>query len=119
MAKVEKGSFTIPNGDTSLQTIILNDDTIDIEKIVFMIVSSATETSNGFSDGTTNFTANDNYGDTSIVNSIHHFRNISSVKTKTFEGKVPTGGLATVGEFQFKPSVVTQNTTVKFTAHGN
>ncbi len=117
MAKIENGSFTKTN--TLPTTVILNDGSLAIEKIVFTVVSSATEKSSGFSDGTINFTSNDNYGDTSLSNSIHHFRNISGTKTKTFQGVVPSGGLSSTGEFVFNTSVLTQNTTINFTVYGN
>lgn len=117
MPKIERGQFTRTH--TGSTTVILNDDTINIEKIVFTIVSTTTEKSSGFSDSTINFTANDNYNEVSLANSIHHYRNISGVKTKTFEGKVPSGGFSSTGEFQFDTNVITQNTTIGFVVYGN
>ena len=114
MAKLEQGSSTITSTGNTL--IILNDDTIDIQKIVFLISHSSTEVSTGFSDGTVNFTGNVGYGDTNMTKSITHYRNISGVKTKTFEGVISN---LDIGEFTLNVTTCTQATQVKFLAYGS
>lgn len=114
MAKLEQGSSTIVS--TGNKILVLNDDTIDIEKLVFLVSNSSTEVSTGFSDGTVNFTGNVGYGDTNMTKSITHYRNISGVKTKTFEGVVT---LLDVGEFTINVTTCTQSTQLKFLAYGS
>ena len=114
MAKLEQGSSTITATGSNL--IILNDDTIDIEKMVFMVVNSTTEVSTGFSDGTINFTGNVGYGDTNMTKSITHYRSIGGTKTKTFEAVI---SLLDVGEFTLNVTTCTQPTQVKFLAYGS
>lgn len=113
MTKIEQSSITITSagGDT----IVLNDYTLDISKIVFLVTTSASEISTGFSDGTVNFTSNIQYGDTNMTKSITHYRNISGVKTKTFEAAVT---LLDIGEFSINTTTCTQPTQIKFTAYG-
>lgn len=114
MAKIEQGSSTVVS--TGSKTIVLNDFTLSIAKVVFLVSNSSTEVSTGFSDGTVNFTANVGYGDTNMTKSITHYRNISGVKTKTFEAVVT---LLDVGEFTINVTTCTQNTQVRFTAYGS
>lgn len=114
MAKLEQGSSTITS--TGSKIFVLNDSTLSIEKVTFLISHSSTEVSTGFSDGTVNFTGNVGYGDTSITKSITHYRNISGVKTKTFEGVIT---LLDVGEFTLNVTTCTQNTQVRFVAYGS
>lgn len=114
MAKLEQGSSTITS--TGNKIIILNDDTLSVEKVVFLIAHSSTEVSTGFSDGTVNFTSNVGYGDTSMTKSITHYRNISGVKTKTFEAVVT---LLDIGEITLNVTTCTQSTLLRLTAYGS
>jgi hypothetical protein len=114
MAKIERSSITITS--TGGDTIVLNDYTLSIEKIVFLVNTSSTEISTGFSDGTVNFTSNIQYGDTNMAKSITHYRNISGVKTKTFEAVVT---MLDIGEFRINTTTCTQSTQIKFTAYGS
>lgn len=114
MAKIELGSTTITS--TGNNIIILNDDTLSIEKIVFLIANSSTEVSTGFSDGVVNFTSNVGYGDTSMTKSITHYRNIGGTKTKTFEAVVTN---LDIGEFTLNVTTCTQATQVRLTAYGS
>lgn len=114
MSKIEQGASTIVS--TGSKTFVLNDFSLSVEKVVFLIVNSSTEVSTGFSDGTVNFTGSVTYGDTSMTKSITHYRNISGTKTKTFEAVVT---LLDVGEFTINVTTCTQSTQVKFVAYGS
>lgn len=114
MAKVEQTSITITS--TGSDTIVLEDYTLAIEKIIFAVSNSATSLSTGFSDGNSNFTGNVLYGDVSTTKSIIHYRNISGVKTKTFEAVVTN---LDIGEFSISTTVCTQPTQLELTVYGS
>ena len=114
MAKIEQGSITITG--TGNNILVLNDSSLVVQKLVFLIVHSTTEVSTGFSDGTINFTGNVGYGDTNMTKSITHYRNISGTKTKTFEGVVSN---LDTGEFTLNVTTCTQSTQLKFIAYGS
>lgn len=113
MAKVEYGSISITS--VSNPIIVLSDSTLDIQKLVLCVSSSATETTMGFYDGTINFTGGSAYGDENATKAITHYRNIGGVKTKVFEC---TGMYLDTGEFRLSVTTCTQVTQVKFVAYG-
>lgn len=114
MSKIEQGSITITGTGNTI--IVLNDYNLVVQKLTFLIVNSTTELSTGFSDGTINFTGNIGYGDTNMTKSITHYRNISGVKTKTFEGVISN---LDTGEFTLNVTTCTQSTQLKFVAYGS
>lgn len=111
MSKVEYGSTTLIS--TGSPIIVLNDYTLDIDKLVLFVSSSATEATAGFYDGTVTFTGGSAYGDENATKTITHYRNIGGTKTKVFECTVSN---LDVGEFTLSVTTCTQNTQVKFVA---
>lgn len=114
MSKVEYGSHTIVS--TGNKTILLNDSSIQIEHLVIFVASSSTQTSAGYSDGTTTFTGSSAYGDENDNYTITHYRNISGTKTKVFEGVITN--ISVTGMFTLNVSTCTQATKVYFVAQG-
>jgi hypothetical protein len=114
MPKVEYGSFTITS--TGPDTIILNDDTIDITDVVLFVANSSSEVSAGHSDGTTQFTGGSAYGDENASHVLTHYRNISGTKTKVLE--TATTNLD-VGEFSIDTTTLTATTQVRYVVLGN
>lgn len=114
MPKVEYGSISILS--TGNKTPILNDSTLDIERVVVWVASSSTESSAGYSDGTVTFTGSQAYGDENQTKTITHYRNISGTKTKVFEGVIT---VLDTGEFTINVSTCTQTTLLQFVAFGS
>lgn len=112
MPKVEYGSAGFAGTGNSI--IILNDSTLDIDKIVFFISSSATESSAGFYDSSSIFTGGSAYGDENSAKAITHYRNIGGVKTKTFEATV---NYLDVGEFSINVTTCTEYTILRSVAY--
>lgn len=113
MAKVEYGSITVTG--TGNDIIVLNDSTLDVQKVVLFVASSSTEASAGFSDGTIKFTGGSAYGDENDTKTLTHYRNVSGTKTKVFETDVTN---MDVGEFTINTTTCTQITTLRLVAYG-
>lgn len=114
MTKVEYGSITI--GSTGNKIPVLDDDTLVVERVVLFIASSSTETSAGYYDTSVTFTGGSAYLDENSSNTITHYRNISGIKTKVFEGIVTN---LDTGEFTVNVTIVTQSTSLKFVVFGS
>lgn len=114
MSKVEYGSITVLS--TGPKTPILTDSTLVVERVVLFISSSSTESSAGYYDSSVTFTGSSAYGDENDTKTITHYRNISGVKTKVFEGIVTN---LDTGEFTVNVSTVTQTTTLRFVVFGS
>lgn len=117
MSKVESGSITITG--TGSEVILLADDTLDIEKIVLFVGSSSTEASAGFTDLSEHFTGSPHYDEANDSNTITHLRNVSGLKTKVFEAKIPAGGFSSAGEFSLDVTTCTQVTQLKYVVIGS
>ena len=113
MAKVEYGSITVLS--TGNKVPLLADSSLQVQKVVLFIASSATETSAGFSDLTTTFTGGSAYGDENDTKTISHYRNIGGTKTLVFEGTIT---VMTTGMFTINVSTCTQTTSLKFVVFG-
>lgn len=113
MAKVEGTSNTILS--TGNKLLILNDATLDINRVSISVIDSDTVYSLGGSDGVTTYCSNKNYGDISTT-TFFHYRNISGVKTKVIELTVTSFD---VGEFWINVSTLAQSTQLKCTVYGN
>lgn len=114
MPKVEYGSITVLS--TGNKIPILNDDTLDIERVILFVASSSTEASAGYHDSSVDFTGSSAYGDENLTQTITHYRNISGVKTKVFEAVITS---LDVGEFTINVTTCTQSTSLKFVAFGS
>ncbi len=114
MRKVELGSITIVT--TGPDLIILNDSTIDIDRVVLMSIESDQEAAFGFGDTVDNFTGSIKHGDKNISESLTFYRNISSVKTKVLELEVTN---LDIGEFSINVKTCTTPTKVWFLAEGS
>lgn len=114
MSKVEYGSIAVLS--TGNKIPILNDSTLDVERIVFWIANSSTENSAGYYDSSVTFTGSARYGDENLTKAITHYRNISGTKTKTFEATVTN---LDTGEFTINVTTCTQTTTLHFVVFGS
>lgn len=114
MSKVEYGQITI--NSTGYKAPILDDDTLEIEKLVAFVSSSSTEASAGFYDSTAQFTGSSAYQDSNSSKLITHYRNIGGVKTKVFEAVVVS---LDTGEFTINVTTCTQSTSFKFVVFGS
>lgn len=114
MAKIEYASSTVLSTGTPI--FILNDSTMNIERIILYVASSAAETSVGYWDSSVNFTGGSAYGDENDTKSLTHYRNIGGVKTKVFECTVTN---LWTGEFQLDVTTCTQQTQIRFVVYGS
>jgi hypothetical protein len=114
MAKVELTNRTFTT--TSTETVILNDDTIDIEKVVAMVVDSSTVAAFGYGDTVDNFTGSIKHLDKNTTKTITFYKDVSSVKTKVFEATITN---LDIGEFSINVTTCTQNTKVWFLCYGS
>lgn len=114
MAKVEYGAITVLS--TGPKTPVLSDFTLDVERVVLFVSSSATEASAGYYDSSVTFTGSSAYNDENMSHTVTHYRNISGVKTKVFECIITN---LDVGEFTFNVTTITQQVQVKFIAFGS
>lgn len=115
MSKVESSSFAVTT--TGGDTILLNDDTINISKLILFVATSSTETSVGFHDSSTDFTGSSAYSEANTTKPLTHWRNISGTKTKMIECTVTSTG--TVGEFSINTSTLVSATIVHYVAFGS
>lgn len=116
MSKVEYGSATF--NSTGLKTLVLNDDTLQVQKVVLFVTDSSTVGSAGYGDQTDNFSGGSAYSDETATKAIQHYRNVSGTKTLIIEGTIPANSFATVGEFTLSLTTLSTSTQVKFIAFG-
>lgn len=114
MSKVEYGSFAVTGagGDTP----ILDDFTLNVQKVILFIPTSATETSVGFHDSSSDFTGSTAYSEENNTKSLTHWRNIGGTKTKVFECMVTN---MDVGEFSINTTTWSSTTVVHFVVFGS
>lgn len=115
MSKVEYNSFAVTT--TGGDTILLNDDTINISKLILFVPTSSTETSVGFHDSGSNFTGSTAYTESNTTKPLTHWRNIGGTKTKMIECSVTS--LANTGEFSINTSTLVSPIVVHFVAFGS
>ncbi len=114
--KVERGSFTVTA--TGNKIVSLNDATLNVDKVVFAIITDTTnEKSYGFGDTSIDFSAAKLGNATSLTKSIIHNRTVGGVTTRTAEGRLTSK--STAGEFTINFSTLTQSTQVEFVAYGS
>lgn len=110
MSKAEyKRVFVLSTGN---KTYILDDDTLTPDMAVLAVVTALDEVTAGFSDVTDTFNGSSKYQDENFTHTVTHYRNISGVKTKTFEATV-TGFAA--GEIYVNVTTCTENTYLMYT----
>lgn len=117
MAKVEPIAATFLSSGS--KTIVLNDSSIDIEKVVLYIVSSTGEKTAGFSDSVTNFSGNLSHMETSTTKTLSHYRTIGGIKTKVFEATIPSNAFSDTGELKLDITTLTEMTQVLGVVYGN
>jgi len=115
MTKFEGGTFTVVS--TGGDTIILDDSSLIIDEIFFSTESPDDNGSVGFADGTNNYTLNPLYNDSSTSKALQHFKNISSVKTKTLS--LTLTDKSNAGEFSINVDTRTENAKVYFLVKGH
>lgn len=114
MSKVEYGSFAVTS--TGGDTPVLDDFTLNVQKVILFIPSSASETSVGFHDSSSDFTGSSAYNEENYAHSLTHWRNIGGTKTKVFECMVTN---MDVGEFSINTTTLSSTTIVHFVAFGS
>jgi len=114
MSKVEYGSFAVTS--TGGDTPVLNDSSLNVEKVILFIPTSSSETSVGFHDSTANFTGSTAYSEENTLKSLTHWRNIGGTKTKVFECTVTN---MDVGEFSINTTTLSGTTVLHFVAFGS
>lgn len=112
MSKVETNYVIVTSANNPV-IVVLNDDTLDISKLVLFISSSSTESAAGFYDSSATFTGSSAYNDANTSHVITHYRNISGTKTKVFEATV---NYLDIGEFSLNVTTCTQATTLRYVA---
>lgn len=113
--KFEGGTLTIVS--TGGDTILLDDSSLIIDEVFFSVELPDDNGSVGFSDGTNNYTYNPLYNDSSTSKSLQHFKNISSVKTKTLSLTLTDKSYP--GEFSINVDTRTENTKIYFLVKGH
>lgn len=99
---------------TGNKTYVLDDDTLTPDMVVLSVATALDEVTAGFSDITDTFNGSSKYQDENDTHTITHYRNISGVKTKTFEATV-TGFDA--GEIYVNVTTCTENTYLNYTVY--
>jgi hypothetical protein len=113
MPKVEYNSVLITS--TGPDIPVLDDSTLDIDRLVFWIVTSDGTSAGGYYDNTSKkFTGSSTYGDENSTKSLTHYRNVSGTKTKVFEMNVTA---LDVGEFSINTTTITANTVLHYVAY--
>lgn len=110
---LESKLFTILH--TGTDTIVLDNYDLDIEEVILMVGSSASEFSAGHFDASDTFSASSKYGDTSDSKTLIHYRDIGGVKTKVLETTVTA---LDVGEFSISTTVCTSSIQIRYVAKG-
>lgn len=113
--KFEAGTVLITS--TGNKIVALNDSTLVVDEIFFAVESPDDNGSEGFSDGTNNFTYNTLYNETSTTKSLVHWKNVGGTKTKTLSFTITS--LATAGEFSYNVDTRTENTKYYFLVKGH
>lgn len=114
MSKVEYGQITVVS--TGNKIPVLDDSTLEVEKVVLFIGDSSTEVSAGFYDSTCTFTGSAKYQDENNTKALTHYRTIGGVKTKVFECTVT---YLDTGEFGINVTTCTTSTSLKFVVFGS
>lgn len=114
MSKVEYGQITV--NSTGNEIPILDDSTLNIERVVLFVSNSSSEVSAGYYDSSVKFTGSSAYQDSNTTKTLTHYRNIGGVKTKVFEATVT---YLDIGEFGISVTTCTAQTSLKFVAFGS
>lgn len=114
--KFEVGSHTVTS--TGNQTIILNDDTIDITDVFFSIEDADDAGSCGWTDITTKYCRNIPYNDVTTSYAMRHYKNVGGTKTLILSLVVTATGFSTTGEFEINVDTKVGNPKLFFLVKG-
>lgn len=111
MAKVECNSILVTS--TGGKTPVLDDFTLDIDRLVLFAVFSDGTVAAGYYDASKKFTGSSTYKDENVNYPLTHYRNISGIKTKVCEISVTN---LDVGEFSINVSTLSNGSVTLYYA---
>jgi hypothetical protein len=114
--KFEGGTSSVIS--TGTKTILLNDDTINIDEVFFSTEEPDDNASVGWSNITSNYTRNPLYNDSSTSYALRHYKNVGGVKTLILSINIPSTGFDEAGELTMTINTVVGTPKLYFLVKG-